>query len=190
MTDNFLSWERQAVCSVKPFVGNRIIIVKSEEIKHKTCRMTTDGYTTLCFYMFLFIFGWIAGGREAYSCNYRHYVSQCPSAPWNDHPISLTSTRHGHRFIFTCQVIAVSPSTLYHVVCAYCLLCWWIMVATTDLHLTGDEQLENRLWKVVAKIFIRQLPCNSCCEKSVPMFWLQVFGDPKIKRGLYSRLMI
>ena len=33
---------------------------------------------TLCFYMFVFIFGWITRGRVAYSCNYRHYVIQCP----------------------------------------------------------------------------------------------------------------
>ena len=33
--------------------------------------------------VFLFIFGWITGGREAYSRNYRHYVIQCPgSVPW------------------------------------------------------------------------------------------------------------
>ena len=29
-------------------------------------------------YLFLFLFGWIAGGWEAYSHNYRHYVSLCP----------------------------------------------------------------------------------------------------------------
>ena len=48
MIDNFIAWEKKAVvCSV---VGNRVI-VKSEEIKHKT-RMATDGYP-----VFLFIFG-------------------------------------------------------------------------------------------------------------------------------------
>ena len=54
MTDNFLAWERQAVCSVKSVLGNRIIVVKSEEIKYKIqCMATdTDGYP-----VFLFIFG-------------------------------------------------------------------------------------------------------------------------------------
>ena len=29
MKDNFLAWERQAVCSARSVVGNRIIVVKS-----------------------------------------------------------------------------------------------------------------------------------------------------------------
>ena len=83
MTDNFLAWERQAVCSVKSVLGNRIIVVKSEEIKYKIqCMATdTDGYP-----VFLFIFGWIAEGREAYSHNYRDCVSQYPFSPLDWQP--------------------------------------------------------------------------------------------------------
>ena len=51
------------------------IVFKSEELKHKTWM------ATLCFYVFLFKFGWITGGWEAYSCNYRHYVTQCSVSP-------------------------------------------------------------------------------------------------------------
>ena len=44
-----------------------------------------------------------------------------------------------------------SPWPLYHAVSAFCLLYWWIMVATTGLHLTGD-------WTILKSLV------NSCCK--------------------------
>ena len=69
------SWKRQAVSSVKSVVGNWVIIVtpEVEEIKHNK-----HGWLPCVSTMFVFIFGWITRGRVAYSCNYRHYVIQCP----------------------------------------------------------------------------------------------------------------
>ena len=117
-----MAWKRQAVCSVKSVVGNWVIIIplwiivtpEVEEIKHDKTWMAT-----LSFYMFLFIFGWITGGREAYSRNYRHYVIQCPVSPlawW----VSGDRTTIHRLCLCTCLCNNRIPWSLYHAVRACC----------------------------------------------------------------------
>ena len=60
--------------------------------------------------VFLFIFGWIAEGWEAYSHKYRHYVSQCPvSAPRTDYKDMRMAPWHGHgKFSENLSIVYVS----------------------------------------------------------------------------------
>ena len=93
--------------------------------------------------VFLFQIGWIAGGWEAYSCNYRHYVSQCPvsnldwlpnfphlpsKSPWSWVGIEPWSS------VYQSKSMTTIPWRL-------CLLCWWIMVATLACTGLVTEQL-------------------------------------------------
>ena len=46
--------------------------------------MASDGYP-------VFIFGWIAGGWEVYSHNYRHYIKSMPRQPQEYRNFSMTA---------------------------------------------------------------------------------------------------
>ena len=130
--------------------------------------LITDGY-----YVFLFTFGWIAKGREAYSHNYRHYVSQCPVSPLDWLPnfphmrMAIWVDPGEGSSIFTCQVnryelsldLTVIPCVAIEVHDHYttpsvlpALLVnnggyHWV----TGLHLTGD-------WTTLKSLV------NSCCK--------------------------
>ena len=76
MTDYFLGWERQAVCSVKSVVGNRVIVVVASSSLSLKSR---DKIVNTCFYLYLIESQ--KGEKPILTI-----ISQCPVSPLDGLP--------------------------------------------------------------------------------------------------------